>query len=97
MRSELSKRLEAEISGMSVIDPHTHLQHKTPSAEFIGNIFGYHYIKMELSTIGMDVEKLMDDSLQPDTFLKNALPFIPKIRNTTTWWGFLSWRSGLIY
>jgi len=90
MRSELSKRLEAEISKMPVIDPHTHLQHRTPSAEFIGNIFGYHYIKMELSTAGMDVEKLMDDSLPPDAFLKNALPFIPRIRNTTTWWGFMT-------
>ena len=90
MRSELSKRLEAEISKMPVIDPHTHLEHRTPSAEFIGNIFGYHYIKMELSTVGMDVEKLMDDSLPPDAFLKNALPFIPRIRNTTTWWGFMT-------
>jgi glucuronate isomerase len=90
MRSELSKRLETEIGEMPVIDPHTHLQHRTPSAEFIGNIFGYHYIKMELSTAGMDVEKLMDDSLPPDAFLKNALPFIPRIRNTTTWWGFMT-------
>ncbi len=90
MRSELSRRLEAEISKMPVIDPHTHLQHRTPSAEFIGNIFGYHYIKMELSTSGMDVEKLMDSSLPPDAFLKNALPFIPGIRNTTTWWGFMT-------
>ena len=90
MRSELSRRLEAEISKMPIIDPHTHLQHQTPSAGFIGNIFGYHYIKMELSTVGMDVEKLMDESLPPDTFLKNALPFIPKIRNTTTWWGFMT-------
>ncbi len=90
MRSELSKRLEAEISGMPIIDPHTHLQHRTPSAEFIGNIFGYHYIKMELSTAGMDVEKLMNDSLPTDECLKNALPFIPRIRNTTTWWGFMT-------
>jgi len=90
MRSELSKRLEAEIGKMSIIDPHTHLQHRTPSAEFIGNIFGYHYIKMELSTAGMDVEKLMDDSLPPDALLKNAVPFIPRIRNTTTWWGFMT-------
>jgi glucuronate isomerase len=90
MRSELSKRLETEISGISVIDPHTHLQHRTPSAEFIGSIFGYHYIKMELSTAGMDVEKLMDESLPPDAQIKNALPFIPRIRNTTTWWGFMT-------
>ncbi len=90
MRSELSKRLEAEISKMSVIDPHTHLEHPTPSAGLIGNIFGYHYIKMELSTAGMDVEKLMDDSLPPDEFLKNAVPYIPRIRNTTTWWGFMT-------
>lgn len=90
MRSELSRRLGAEVSKMPVIDPHTHLQHKSPSAQFIGNIFGYHYIKMELSTAGMDVERLMDDSLPPDTFLKNALPFIPRIRNTTTWWGFMT-------
>ncbi len=90
MRNELSRRLEAEISKMPIIDPHTHLQHQTPSAGLIGNIFGYHYIKMELSTAGMDVEKSMDDSLPPDDFLKDAVPFIPRIRNTTTWWGFMT-------
>ena len=90
MHRELSKRLEAEIGKMPVIDPHTHLQHRTPSAELIGNIFGYHYIKMELSTVGMDVEELMRDSLQPDALIRNALPFIPRIRNTTTWWGFMT-------
>jgi len=90
MRSELSKRLEAEISKMPVIDPHTHLQHRTPSAQFIGNIFSYHYIKMELSTVGMDVEKLMNDNIPPDVRMKNAIPFIPKITNTTTWWGFMT-------
>jgi glucuronate isomerase len=90
MRSELSKRLEIEISKMPVIDPHTHLQHRTPSAQFIGNIFSYHYIRMELSTVGMDVEKLMNDSIPPDERMKNAIPFIPKITNTTTWWGFMT-------
>jgi len=95
MRSELSKRLEGEISGMSVIDPHTHLQHRTPSAGLIGNIFSYHYIKMELSTAGMDVENLMNDSLPPDDCLKNAVPYIPRIRNTTTWWGFMEICSAL--
>ena len=90
MRSELAKRLETEISGMPIIDPHTHLEHQTPSAGFIGNIFGYHYIKMELATAGMDVAKLMDDTLPPDAFVGNALPFIPRIRNTTTWWGFMT-------
>jgi len=90
MRSELSKRLEAEISKMQIIDPHTHLEHQTPSAELIGNIFSYHYIKMELSTAGMDVENLMSDSIPPDEQVKNALPYIPRIRNTTTWWGFMT-------
>jgi glucuronate isomerase len=87
MRSELAKRLEAEIQ---IIDPHTHLKHQTPSAGLIGNIFSYHYIKMELSTVGMDVEKLMSKDTPPDECVKNALPFIPKISNTTTWWGFMT-------
>jgi len=90
MRSELAKRLEVEISKMPIIDTHTHLQHRTPSAKLIGNIFSYHYIKMELSTAGMDVEKLMNDSIPPDIRMRNALPFIPRIRNTTTWWGFMT-------
>ena len=90
MRSELSKRFEAEISKMPIIDPHTHLQHRTPSAQFIGNIFSYHYIRMELSTVGMNVEELMSERILPDIRMKNAVPFIPKITNTTTWWGFMT-------
>jgi len=90
MSSDLSKRLEIEIGKMPVIDPHTHLQHRKPSAEFIGNIFSYHYIRMELSTVGMDVANLMSDSMPPDMRMKNAIPFIPKIINTTTWWCFMT-------
>lgn len=90
MHTELSKRLESEIGKMSIIDPHTHIQHKTPSAVLIGNIFGYHYIRMELSTAGMDVERLMPSTLPPDEQIKNALPYLPRIRNTTTWWGFMT-------
>lgn len=90
MTSNLSKQFEAEISKMPIIDPHTHLQHRTPSAGLIGNIFNYHYIKMELSTVGMNVAELMSDSLHPDLRMKNALEYIPKITNTTTWWGFMT-------
>jgi len=90
MQTELAKRLESEISKIQIIDPHTHLQHRTPSAGLIGKIFSYHYIKMELSTVGMDVEKLMNDDIPPDECVKNALPYIPKISNTTTWWGFMT-------
>jgi glucuronate isomerase len=88
--SKLAKRLESEISKIQIIDPHTHLQHRTPSAGLIGNIFSYHYIRMELSTVGMDVERLMSKETPPDECVKNALPYIPKISNTTTWWGFMT-------
>ena len=90
MTSNLSKQFESEISKMPIIDPHTHLQHRTPSAGLIGNIFSYHYIKMELSTVGMNVAELMNDSLHPDLRMKNAIEYIPKIMNTTTWWGFMT-------
>ncbi len=90
MTSNLSKQFESEISKMPIIDPHTHLQHRTPSARSIGNIFSYHYIKMELSTVGMNVAELMNDSLHPDTRMRNAIEYIPRIMNTTTWWGFMA-------
>lgn len=90
MTSSLAKQFESEISKMPIIDPHTHLQHRRPSAGLIGNIFSYHYIKMELSTVGMNVAELMSDSLHPDLRMKNALEYVPKIMNTTTWWGFMT-------
>jgi len=86
--SAIYKNLKDEIDEMELIDCHTHLRWKQPSAENLTDIFSYHYIATELVSAGMEPAKI-DESLQPMQRFLNAVPYIPRIQNTTTWWGFM--------
>ena len=86
--SDVYKRLKIAIDDMELIDCHTHLRWHQPSAETLTDIFSYHYIATELVSAGMDPELIGEDLPAKERFL-NAVPYIPRIQNTTTWWGFM--------
>jgi len=86
--SDIYKRLKNVIDDMELIDCHTHLRWYQPSAETLTDIFSYHYIATELVSAGMNPELISEDLPAKEQFL-NAVPYIPRIQNTTTWWGFM--------
>jgi glucuronate isomerase len=86
--SDVYKRLKTAIDDMELIDCHTHLRWHQPSAETLTDIFSYHYIATELVSAGMNPELINEDLPAKQQFL-NATPYIPRIQNTTTWWGFM--------
>ena len=86
--SDVYQNLKNEIDQMALIDCHTHLRWKQPAAENLTDIFSYHYIATELVSAGMVPAKI-DENLQPMERFLNAVPYLPRIQNTTTWWGFM--------
>lgn len=84
----LTERLGQAISKMPIIDCHTHLRWQQPSAENLADIFTYHYISTELVSAGMD-RALLEDPYAPEEKIKNALPFLWRIENSTTYWCFM--------
>ena len=84
---DLVERLLAEVRRMPIVDCHTHLRWNHPAADDVSDIFGYHYIMAELLSAGMPHEKLLGARTGRER-IRNALPYLPRISNTATWWGF---------
>ena len=85
---DVYKNLKSAIDDMELIDCHTHLRWYQPSAETLTDIFSYHYIATELVSAGMD-PALIDEKLPPQERFLNAIPYLQRVQNTTTWWGFM--------
>ena len=84
---DLLERLLAEVRRIPIIDCHTHLRWDHPAADDISDIFGYHYIMAELLSAGMPHETLLGAKTGRDR-IREALPYLTRISNTATWWGF---------
>jgi len=84
MNKELHNRIYEEVSELPLIDIHTHLDPYKLRAGNLSEIVLYHYIATELVTSGMPREILnMND---PDERVEKIIPFLKRIRNTSTFW-----------
>jgi len=90
---ELLKRITRKIETMPVIDLHCHLncgrvfkpKHGQLKASNLTDILFYHFVQAELVSSGMPIEKL-SEKINPEERVKNALPYLKHIRNTSTYW-----------
>jgi len=81
---KLYRKIREEVSEIPLIDIHTHLNPKRLRAEDLSEIILYHYIATELVTSGMPREIL--NISDPDERVKRSLPFLNRVRNTSTFW-----------
>ena len=84
---DLVERLLAEIRKIPIIDCHTHLRWAHPSADDVSDIFSYHYILTELLSAGMPHDVLLGARTGRER-IQRSLPYLHRISNTATWWGF---------
>ncbi|MEM2276987.1 MAG: hypothetical protein QXO15_09395 [Nitrososphaerota archaeon] len=84
MNRKLYSEIYRRISEIPLIDIHTHLNPRRLRAENLSEIILYHYIATELATSGMPREIL--DISDPDERVRRSIPFLNRIRNTSTFW-----------
>jgi len=77
--------LKESIDSISMIDIHSHIDAGHPHAKGPRDVLFYHYIATELRSAGMPPEAV-SPSLPVEEAVKNALPYFPLIRNTSTHW-----------
>jgi len=82
---DLHRRLQQEIDNISTIDIHSHISLSSPTARSLNDILFYHYILTELFSCGMP-PYFLDKDISPEEKIENALPYIERIKNTTTFW-----------
>ncbi len=79
--------LKEFVNTIPMIDIHSHIDASHPHARSPRDILFYHYIATELRSAGMKLE-LISPELPVEDAVKNSLPFLPLIKNTSTYWYF---------
>ncbi|NSW83156.1 MAG: hypothetical protein HPY90_07760 [Syntrophothermus sp.] len=82
--------LEEGLSAIPILDVHTHLDAEHLSARGLHDILLYHMVKTDLLAAGCpDGERLSEDPDEAEVYqrLRNAIPYLRYIRNTSGFWG----------
>ena len=74
-----------EINSMELIDIHSHIDPTHPTAVNPGEIMLYHYIVTELRSAGVP-DAILSGDKDPMMKVKEVIPYLRSIRNTTTYW-----------
>ena len=88
MQKRLFSELSKFVDTIPMIDIHSHIDASHPHARTSRDILFYHYIATELRSAGMPLE-LISPKLPVEDAIKNAVPFLQLIKNTSTYWYFI--------
>ncbi|MDR3635566.1 MAG: hypothetical protein P4L84_17310 [Isosphaeraceae bacterium] len=82
----LAQRIERMISATPVIDPYSHLRGDAPAAPDLAALFFNDSMAVELHAVGMPDDIVV--GVPRDEVVRRMLPFLRRMRNTTTAWCF---------
>jgi glucuronate isomerase len=88
----LQRELEEGLAEMSILDVHTHLVGGRLAARGLHDILLYHMVVSDLYGAGCPSgSRLTEFPSWPDEAeahrrIEEAIPYLPRIRNTSTWW-----------
>jgi glucuronate isomerase len=87
MQKGILSELREFVDTVPMVDIHSHINGSHPHARTLRDILFYHYIVTELRSAGMPLE-LVSRDLPVEDAVRNTLPFLLLIRNTSTYWYF---------
>lgn len=82
MSLELRNRLYAELSELTLIDPHTHINPHQPASRNLADILGYHYYTELAHSAGMPREEIEADGLEPREKVRRLMQNLGPLDNT---------------
>lgn len=83
----LSQRIQRMFGETPIVDSHTHIHGDHPGARNLADLLLVQELQAELRSCGMPVEEL-NPELPTDERVRHAIPFLKRMRNTTTAWCF---------
>src|SRR3954453_19418477 len=82
MSDQLRQRLFAELDSIRLIDPHSHIEPKSPASRTLADILGYHYYTELCHSAGMPRDEIEEPGLHPKEKARSLAPHIGPLRNT---------------
>jgi glucuronate isomerase len=82
---EIFAGIKEWVDAVPAVDIHSHINYAHPHAKNPRDILFYHYLATELRSAGLPSDAI-SASLSVEEAVKNALPYFPLIKNTSTHW-----------
>lgn len=83
MSQELRRALNEELTKISLVDPHTHINPLSPASTTLADILGYHYYTELAHAAGMPRDQIEDPAISPKERVGRLVEGIGPIHNTT--------------
>jgi glucuronate isomerase len=88
LHDRLAQDLYSEISHIALIDPHSHIDPRRPTARSLDDILGYHYYTELAHSAGMD-QKSLGSEVDPRERVRDIIYHMSRFDNTAQYHWFL--------
>src|SRR5713101_2114085 len=88
LEDRLARDLEAALQAIPIIDPHSHIDPRRPTARNLDDILGYHYYTELAHSAGMDKAPLGPE-IEPRERVRSILTYLDHIDNTAPYSWFV--------
>jgi glucuronate isomerase len=82
MSLALRQRLFGELDGLTLIDPHTHINPHAPAAETLADVLGYHYYTELAHSAGLPKAAIEEPGLEPKEKVRRLVAALAPLENT---------------
>ena len=82
MSQQLRDTIYEQLSAVSIIDPHTHINALNPASDTLADILGYHYYTELAHSAGMPVESIQESGINPREKVGRLVENLSTIENT---------------
>ena len=89
MSAELRTRILNELEGVTLIDPHSHINPHSPASENLADILGYHYYTELAHSSGMPKNRIEEPGLDPKEKVGRLAEYLPRLSNTVQYSWFI--------
>jgi len=96
MSIELRGRIESQLSSLTLIDPHSHINALDPASHTLADILGYHYYTELAHSAGMPKAEIEEPGLDPKEKVGRLIAAMGPITNTIQYSWFIEMAQMLL-
>ncbi len=96
MSIELRERIESQLSSLTLIDPHSHINALDPGSHTLADILGYHYYTELAHSAGLPKAEIEEPDLDPKEKVGRLIAAMGPITNTIQYSWFIEMAQALL-
>ncbi|MFM8571313.1 MAG: glucuronate isomerase [Pirellula sp.] len=85
----LSQTIFQALDAVKLVDPHSHINPRSPASETIADLLGYHYYTELAHSAGMPRERIEEPGISPEEKVSRLFEYLHHIDHSVQWSWFL--------